>query len=206
MSKKVPKENDDLVSDDSENDDDLVSDDDLDTDNNSNFDDSFDFEAENEIDVSNNKLENKTFGIQTMISDFEYRLRGFNWKSNGEKYVYCGNPLAGKKTIQKIILLLDPFSKTVNMIGNKKNYTWQKQLLRTRLALASILTNAYDSDLKNYKEIWRTFSNLMFNIGDIILDKNSQNILKGFLGVGDDYKGEGFDYGPKKKSEGDIYG
>lgn len=160
---------------------------------------------EREIDVGNTKLENKTFGIQSMISDFEYRLRGFNWKANGDKYVYSGNPLAGKKTIQKIILLLDPFSKTVNMIGNKKNYLWQKQLLRTRIALASILTNAYDSDIKNFKEIWRTFTNLMFNIGDVILEKNSQKILKGFFGIGDDYKSGDFNI-PKKKIEGDIYG
>lgn len=206
MSKNVSKEKDDLKDKDLDLENDLISDDSLDPENDSNFDDSFDFEAENEIDVSNTKLENKTFGIQSIISDFEYRLRGFNWKANGDKYVYCGNPLAGKKTIQKIILLLDPFSKAVNMISNKKNYTWQKQLLRTRLALASILTNAYDSDLKNYKEIWRTFSNLMFNIGDVILEKNSQKMLSGFFGIGEDYKGEEMGRGPKGKDEGDIYG
>lgn len=149
-----------------------------------------DDDRENEIDVSNNKLESKTFAIQSIISDFEYRLRGFNWKANGDKYIYSGNPLAGKITIQRIILLLDPFSKSVNMIGNKKNYTWQKQLLRTRIALASILTNAYDSDISNYKEIWRTFTNLMFNIGDVILEKNSQNILKSYFGIGDEFKVE----------------
>ncbi len=191
--------------DDSLNFDDVLDSDDVpEVDDSLNFDTSQDFENENEIDVSNAKLENKTFGIQTMISDFEYRLRGFNWKANGEKYVYCGNPLAGKKTIQTIILLLDPFSKAVNMIGNKKNYNWQKQLLRTRLALASILTNAYDSDLKNYKEIWRTFSNLMFNIGDVILEKNSQNILKGYFGIGEEFKPDNF--GEAKGKQGDIYG
>lgn len=181
----------------------LDSDDDLDSDEGLSFESGagLDDDYENEIDVSNAKLENKTFGLQSMISDFEYRIRGFNWKSNGDKYFYGGNPLAGKKTIQKIMLLLDPFSKSVNMIGNKKNYTWQKQLLRTRLALASILTNAYDSDLKNFKEIWRTFSNLMFNLGDVILEKNSQEMLKSYFGIGDEFKSDA-----KGKDEGEFYG
>lgn len=173
------------------------------------FDDNIDIDKdyfiddEREIDVSNNRLESKTFAIQNMISDFEYRLRGFNWKANGEKYIYKGNPLAGSKTIQKIILLLDPFSKAVNMIGNKKNFNWQKQLLRTRIALASILTTAYDSDVKNFKEIWRTFSNLMFNIGDIILEKNSQNIIKGYFGIGEEYREN---YNKDKNKEAEFYG
>ena len=158
---------------------------------------------EREIDVASSKLSSKVFSIQSIISHFEYRLRGFIWKANGDKYVYCGNPLAGKKTIQNIILLLDPFSKTVNMIGDKKDYTWQKQLLRTRLELASILTNAYDSDLKNFKVIWRTFSNLMFNLGDVILGKNSRSMLEGIFGIGEkNLDGAGI----KKELDGGFYG
>ena len=151
--------------------------------------DSFnDEDNENKISIKQEKLINKSFEIQSLISSFEYRLLGYDWSNNGDKFVYTGRVLVGDDTAQKIMLLLHPFSKEIIMIGNKKNFTWQKQLLRTRVRLASILTNAYDADLKNYREIWRTFSNLMINIGDIILEKNSKSMLESYFGIGSESK------------------
>ena len=104
------------------------------------------------------------------------------WKGNGEKLYYTGESLAGETTIQKIMLVLHPFSREVLLISNKNDYTWAKQMLRTRLEVAGILTRETDSNPKNNKEIWRSITNMLFNIGDIICGNNSQNFLKGYFG------------------------
>lgn len=136
---------------------------------------------DDEIDVGENKLATKSMQIQQLISHFEYRLLGYMWKSNGEKYYFTGNPLMGDESIQKTMLLLHPFSREVLLISNKQDFMWQKQLLRTRLEMAALLTKAVDVHINDSKEIWRSFSNLLFNIGDIIVNKNSQEFLKGFF-------------------------
>ena len=127
---------------------------------------------EDTIDVSENKLANKSLEIQQLISHFEYRLLGYMWKSNAEKYYYTGKTLMGDESLQKVMLLLHPFSREVLLISNKKDMGWQKQLLRTRLELINLLTKAIDVDVKDLREIWRSYSNLLFNIGDIIINKN----------------------------------
>ena len=47
---------------------------------------------EEEIDVSESKMANKSMQIQQLISHFEYRLLGYVWTSNAEKYKYTGKP------------------------------------------------------------------------------------------------------------------
>lgn len=137
---------------------------------------------EDEIDVSESKLENKTLRMQEMITQFEMRLLGFMWKSNGEKYYYTGDTLLGDKSIQDVMFLLHPFSREINMISNKTDFNWQKQKLMTRLSLIQILVPAVDGNVKKFRIIWRSFSNLLSNIGDIIVGKNSQNFLGKIFG------------------------
>lgn len=168
-------------------------------------DDTIDFEDpnllnnyEDTIDVSQNKLVNKSLEIQQLISHFEYRLLGYMWKSNAEKYYYTGKTLMGDESLQKVMLLLHPFSREVLLISNKKDMGWQKQLLRTRLELVNLLTKAIDVDVKDLREIWRSYSNLLFNIGDIIINKNSQDFLSKVFGI--DKQAEGFE-GYKQEGE-----
>lgn len=132
----------------------------------------------NELDISESKIENKTLRMQELITQFEYRLKGYMWKSNGEKYYYTGDALLGEKTIQEVMLLLYPFSREINMISNKTSHGWEVQKLRTRITLAKILFYAHDSNAQKFDIVWRSFSNLLTNIGDIIVGKNSQGYLK----------------------------
>lgn len=152
---------------------------------------------DDEIDVSENKLETKVMQMQQLISHFEYRLLGYMWKSNAEKYYYTGKPLMGDDSIQKVMLLLHPFSREILLISNKKEYTWQKQLLRTRLELINLITKAVDVDIADSKEIWRSFTNLLFNIGDIIVNNNSKDFVAEFFN---------FDKNPTKQpgDKGDV--
>ena len=158
---------------------------------------------DDEIDVSETKLENKSMQIQQLISHFEYRLLGFMWKSNAEKYYYTGKTLMGDESVQKVMLLLHPFSREVLLISNKSDFNWHKQLLRTRLEMVNLLTKAIDVDVKDMKEIWRSYTNLLFNIGDIILNKNSQEFLKSYFNMENNQ--DDFEYRRRKpKEEGEI--
>jgi len=137
-----------------------------------------------EIDISQNKLENKTFEIQKIISEFEYRLHGYMWKENGNKLSYDGNALAGEVVIQKIILLLHSFSKEIIMISNKKSETWAKQQFLTGITIVEILTKEQESIASNYKAIVISCFNTLKNIGDVICNDNSKDVLKSFFGIG----------------------
>jgi len=136
------------------------------------------------VDLNSNKLENKAFEIQKMISEFEYRLHGYMWMSNGEKMGYEGNALCGEKVIQEIILLLHPFSKEILMISSKSKESWAKQQYLTCTQMNRILFNSHgEIPSKNYMAVALSFFNLMKNIGDIINASNSKNMLRDFFGM-----------------------
>ena len=154
-----------------------------------NYNDDFDFfgsrnnyKYDDMIDVSQNKLKDKTTEIQKIVSEYEYRLRGYVWDSNGTNMFYQGNVLAGDIVIQKIILLLHSFSKEIILISNKNKFTWAKQLYRTSYQLISILTREIESVAENYKVIFYSFYNVMINIGDIIGNNNSKEFLSKMFG------------------------
>ena len=153
---------------------------------------------DDDIDVEETKLANKSLQIKELISQFELRLYGYMWKGNADKYYYTGKSMMGDDSIQKIMLLLHPFSREVILISNKKDYTWAKQLLRTRLQMINLTTKAIDVEAKNLYEIFRSFSNLLFNIGDVIVGKNSQDFLKGFFHITDEKKFDDYDFGDRK--------
>lgn len=140
------------------------------------------YKYDDSIDVSQNKLKDKTTEIQKMISEYEYRLRGYLWESNGSNMFYQGNVLAGDSVIQKIILLLHSFSKEIIMISNKSKHSWAKQLYRTSYQLISILTREIESPAESYKVIFYSFYNTMQNIGDIIMNNNSKDFLSKMFG------------------------
>jgi hypothetical protein len=140
------------------------------------------YRYEDSIDVSQNKLRDKATEIQKMISEYEYRLRGYVWESNGQNMYYQGNVLAGEMVIQKIILLLHSFSKEIILISNKSKETWAKQLYRTSYQLISILTRDIESTAESYKVIFYSFYNVMQNIGDIIGGNNSKDFLSKMFG------------------------
>ncbi len=137
-----------------------------------------------EIDLNSTKLENKTFEIQKLISEFEYRLHGYMWKNNGEKMGYEGNALCGEKVIQGLILLLHAFSKEIILISSKNKESWAKQQWITCTQMNRLLFNSYgEVPSKNYMVISMTFFSIMKNIGDIINASNSKNMLRDFFGM-----------------------
>lgn len=138
-----------------------------------------------EIDISQTKLANKATELQQLITHLEYRLHGYMWRDNGEKFYYVGTALAGADLIQKLMLLMQPFSREIILISKKDVHTWSKQVMRTRINVASLLTRELDSDIKTIREIWRSISNLFFNIGDIICSGNSRSFLEGYLNIHD---------------------
>ncbi len=139
---------------------------------------------EDNIDVSDSKLENKTFNLQPMINQFEYRIRGYSLKNNGETLEFKGNVLMGVESISGAATLLQPFSREINMISNKKELKWAFQNYKTRGDFNRALLKNYDIPARNIPILWRTFSNLFDNVGDIIVNKNSAEQLNDFFGMG----------------------
>lgn len=139
----------------------------------------------NRIDVAENKYENKVFQLQQMITHFEYRLKGYSLTANGDNYYYTGDALIGRKTIIDIMMLLHPFSREINMISNKQSFSWEMQKLRTRLSFIRLVTKSPEADMQKAEIIWRSFSNILTNIGDIIVGKNSQGMINNLFGMGD---------------------
>lgn len=140
------------------------------------------YKYDDSIDVSQIKLKDKTTEIQKMVSEYEYRLRGYVWESNGQNMYYQGNVLAGEVVIQKIMMLLHSFSKEIILISDKSSKNWAKQLYRTSYQLISILTRDIESTADNYKVIFYSFYNVMQNIGDIIGKNNSKDFLSKMFG------------------------
>jgi len=141
---------------------------------------------EESIDISDVKLENKAFALQPLINQFEYRLRGYNITSNGDKLEFTGNVLMGVDSISRVLSLLQPFSREIMLISDKKELKWAFQNFRTRGDLNKILFKNFDVPVSNINIIWRNFSNLMDNMCDIIINKNSQKMVDSYLGLGRD--------------------
>ena len=150
---------------------------------------------EDNIDVSDNKLENKTFNLQPMINQFEYRIRGYSLKNNGEQLEFKGNVLMGVDSINGTATLLQPFSREINMISNKKELKWAFQNYKTRGDFNRALLKNYDIPARSIPILWRSFSNLFDNIGDIIVNKNSSQILSDFLGIDNEERKDKKNYG-----------
>lgn len=138
---------------------------------------------EDELDISDNKLENKTFQLQQIINHFEYRLRGYALKNNGGALEFKGNVLMGVDSTSESATLLQPFAREVNMIGDKKELKWAFQNFKTRGDFNRMLLKNYDIPAHKIPVLWRTFSNLFDNIGDIIVNKNSQAVLNNYFGL-----------------------
>jgi len=139
---------------------------------------------EESIDISDVKLENKAFALQPLINQFEYRLRGYNITSNGDKLEFTGNVLMGVDSISRVLSLLQPFSREILLISDKKELKWAFQNFRTRGDLNKILFKNFDVPVSNISIIWRNFTNLMDNMCDIIINKNSQKMIDSYLGLG----------------------
>lgn len=148
--------------------------------------DSFMNRYEDEVDISISKFVDKSLQIKNMIIQFELRLLGYMVKGNGEKMIYVGKPILGFHTIQKIMVLLEPFSQDSMMISDKNDLLWDIQLARTRYDLVVLLTKNNDFDAVDTLEVWRSFSNLLFNIGDIIKGKNSYDLVEKYFGLSKD--------------------
>lgn len=146
--------------------------------------------SEDSLDISDNKLENKTFQLQELINHLEYRIRGYSLKNNGTQFEFKGNVLLGVDSINEIATLLQPFSREVNMIGDKKAIKWAFQNFKTRGDFNRILLKNHDVPVSKIPTLWRTFSNLFDNIGDIIVNKNSQEVLNNFFGLNKEEKVE----------------
>lgn len=141
---------------------------------------------DDEVNISINKFADKSIQIKNMVIQFELRLLGYMNKNNGEKMVYMGKPIIGNDTIQKVMLLLEPFSQDSNLITNKDDALWEVQLARTRYDLVILLTKNNDFEASNTPEVWRGFTNLMNNIGDIIKGKNSKGLIESMINLNKD--------------------
>ena len=136
-----------------------------------------------EVDISMNKLLNKTVQLHSMITQFEMRLNGYMTSGNGDKMIYTGKPVVGIETTQRIMLLLQPFSQDSNLISKKDDFIWDVQMARTRYDLVILLTKNNDFEAVDTVEVWRSFTNLLVNIGDIIKGKNSMGLVEKYLGL-----------------------
>lgn len=135
-----------------------------------------------EVDVSQNRLESKTFEVQKLISEFEYRLLGYEWKSNGERMSFTGNPLAGNEVIQKVMIILHAFSKEIILIADVDKFSWARQKKRVADRINALLLKNLDSIADNYLEIFQSYFELLSNLGFILMNNNSKNILRDFWG------------------------
>jgi hypothetical protein len=125
-----------------------------------------------EIDVVQQETKIKTTTLQTMVVEFEHRLRGYEWDSYGQRFVYNGNPLCQDRIIQKAITILQPFCKEVNLIGGKKFETWVQQRYECALTFNDILlTDRCPTSTR--KTVVKAFRNVLQNIGDVILSSKS---------------------------------
>lgn len=135
-----------------------------------------------DIDTSQNRLESKTFEIQKLISEFEFRLLGFEWKSSGDSMSYTGNPLEGNEVIQKIMILLHSFSKEIILIANIDRFYWARQKRRMLKKVNALLYKSLESPADNNQEVFQATFEVLTNIGYIVVSNNSQNFLKEYWG------------------------
>ncbi len=133
-----------------------------------------------DLDTSQNRLESKTFEIQKLISEFEFRLLGYEWKSSGDSMSFTGNPLQGNEVIQKIMVMLHSFSKEIILIANIDKFSWARQKRRLSKKVNALLYKGLESPADNYQEVFQAFFELLTNIGYIIVSNNSQNFLKSY--------------------------
>ena len=61
---------------------------------------------EEEIDVEENRLDNRITQVKESISQYELRLKGYEWTGNGKKLRKKGDSSAGNNFINKIMVLL----------------------------------------------------------------------------------------------------
>jgi len=138
---------------------------------------------DDEIDISETKAQNRLMQLQQLISQFEYRLAGGMWKSNGEKMYWGGNALAGEEVIQKVTELLHAYSREIVLLMNISTIEWAEQMYTVMYDAVRLLTRSHDSAMEHSNEIFRSTYDLFKNIGHIVCNSNFREFAETFYGL-----------------------
>jgi len=136
--------------------------------------------AEDIFEIQENTFKDKSTDLEEVAKSFELLISGHVRLYAKGGFIYTGDVLCGKVVAQKLIGLLDSFTKKGNLITSKQDLTFFKQRYLNSAVSNGILLTEEGSIAKNYVPLETMFRNALQNVGDIIL--HSKEIMGYALG------------------------
>lgn len=122
----------------------------------------------------------KVTSVKDHVRNFELRLSGNCWVSNGNKWVSNTYMLAGKDIINALVGLLQPFCEQSNLLTIKQHKMFSKQKHDINSMANKILRRErLYVPVNNYELILEIFKTTLQNIGDII--QGSKQVVESTL-------------------------
>lgn len=120
------------------------------------------------IDVSEKNLDDKITATESMVQDFQHRLKGYKKTGRGDKWDESNAiPLCGSELMDVLCGLLESFTNRVMLLVSKQKYDRSVDELQNTLEAIDYLCLRAEIGVKEYKIVIQYFVNSLSNILDV---------------------------------------
>lgn len=126
-------------------------------------------------------LEDRITAIKNIPKSYEMRMRGYIWKQSSNEWEINRPAFAGSDYISQTTLMISSYCEPPNLITRKSAEKYLRQFSDAFFRMLTMAVNDLTVKQENMRAIVKIFKDIMDNIGDIIIDGNSRDIVKGII-------------------------
>jgi len=126
-------------------------------------------------------LEDRVTAIKNIPKSYEMRMRGYIWKQSSNEWEINRPAFAGSDYISQTTLMISSYCEGPNLITKKGPEKFLRQFSDAFFRMLTMAVNDITVKQEDMRSIVKVFKDIMDNIGDIIVDENSRDIVKGII-------------------------